>query len=277
MRPVRSLIGVLVASEPFATEYFHNHFPALKAATDSLPPDRPAQSPALAPPGDSTNLQASRLGSKHLPILQFGKHRSRASSVQIFNRKDNVMKGKLNFLVIGIFLVAVSSGFGQSSSNYTHVVENAGLATLIVPHTGDTNTEVSADLAARDLNTTNSPSGHQLDKPNVTMPDSQFQGLAGNEISYRLSPQVGMKAEDKPAVTYLTALEIQAATPINVVPSEKFPGVVYSGILVQAARSNPLQLLNPFAPAVYGDGEENVVRDLVTGEIEGLKILRIAF
>ena len=48
-------------------------------------------------------------------------------------------------------------------------------------------------------------------------------------------------------------------------------------LLVQAARSNPLQLINPFAPAKYGDGEANILRKLSTKEVEGLKLWQISF
>lgn len=52
----------------------------------------------------------------------------------------------------------------------------------------------------------------------------------------------------------------------------------YSGILVQAARSaNPLQLLNPWAPESAGSGEQNLVRDVVTGAPAGLKLIAINF
>lgn len=52
----------------------------------------------------------------------------------------------------------------------------------------------------------------------------------------------------------------------------------YSGILVQLIRSpQPLQLLNPWAPPEAGPGEQNLVRDPVTGAASGLKLLAINF
>jgi hypothetical protein len=78
-------------------------------------------------------------------------------------------------------------------------------------------------------------------------------------------------------MVYSFGLELRVATPINVVRSKKYPGIEYSGIFVQAARSNPLQLINPFAPAKYGNGEANIVRHFVSGEVEGLKLWRISF
>src|SRR5258706_2289069 len=52
----------------------------------------------------------------------------------------------------------------------------------------------------------------------------------------------------------------------------------YSGIAVQAAKSrNPLQLINPFAPAEYGRAGDNVVRDPINGQPSGLKLFAIQF
>ena len=48
MKLARSLIGVLVANEPFATEYFCNLFPPQRWATVFLPPDRPALAQVIA-------------------------------------------------------------------------------------------------------------------------------------------------------------------------------------------------------------------------------------
>ena len=53
---------------------------------------------------------------------------------------------------------------------------------------------------------------------------------------------------------------------------------VLSGIAVQAVKTrNPLQLINPFAPAEYGSGWDNVVRDTGTGNPVGLKVLAVGF
>ena len=52
----------------------------------------------------------------------------------------------------------------------------------------------------------------------------------------------------------------------------------FSGILVELAKvDHPLQLLNPVAPTEYGIGEDNVVRDPITGKVTGLKFLSIQF
>jgi hypothetical protein len=52
----------------------------------------------------------------------------------------------------------------------------------------------------------------------------------------------------------------------------------YSGIAVAAFKTdNLLQLVSPFAPAKYGSGEDNVLRDLKTGRTSGWKLFQIQF
>jgi hypothetical protein len=55
------------------------------------------------------------------------------------------------------------------------------------------------------------------------------------------------------------------------------PGV--SGVIPRAIRGgNPLQMLNPFAPAKYGTAEENVSLDPdVPGEVNGINFFSISF
>lgn len=49
--------------------------------------------------------------------------------------------------------------------------------------------------------------------------------------------------------------------------------VHYTGVVPQARKvDKPLQLLNPFAPARYGDGMDNVAVDPATGRAEGILI-----
>src|SRR5438874_7416016 len=52
-----------------------------------------------------------------------------------------------------------------------------------------------------------------------------------------------------------------------------------SGVIPRAIRGgNPLQMLNPFAPAKYGTAEENVSLDPeVTGKGNGINLLSISF
>ena len=52
-----------------------------------------------------------------------------------------------------------------------------------------------------------------------------------------------------------------------------------TGVIARAIRGgNPLQMLNPLAPAKYGTAEENVVLDSdVPGKWDGIKLLSISF
>ena len=92
-----------------------------------------------------------------------------------------------------------------------------------------------------------------------------------------MAPQVRPEAGAQPVTLYNSEIELRAAKPNNVVQSERYPSIEYSGILVQSLRNNPLQLFNPFAPTQYGDGEANTVRNVITGRAEGLKVLSIRF
>jgi hypothetical protein len=51
-----------------------------------------------------------------------------------------------------------------------------------------------------------------------------------------------------------------------------------SGVAVQAVKSKePWQLINPFAPAAYGPGHQNLDRDIITGRVTGFKFFSISF
>lgn len=56
------------------------------------------------------------------------------------------------------------------------------------------------------------------------------------------------------------------------------PAVTFSGIIPQAVKTrNPLQLINPFAPASYGNAADNLDRDIITGRPNGLKFFSLGF
>ena len=58
----------------------------------------------------------------------------------------------------------------------------------------------------------------------------------------------------------------------------KVRGRAYSGILVQAAKSkNLLQMVNPFAPARYGSGWDNITQNVTDGRIIGLKVFAVSY
>ena len=55
-------------------------------------------------------------------------------------------------------------------------------------------------------------------------------------------------------------------------------GHAYSGAVVQVIKvDHPLQLINPFAPAEYGSGEDNVSRDWDTHRATGIKFFSMKF
>jgi hypothetical protein len=62
-------------------------------------------------------------------------------------------------------------------------------------------------------------------------------------------------------------------------PNEIVKGkFVLSGIAVEAVKKrNPLQLINPAAPAEYGSPDDNLVREPPNGRPGGLKIFAIRF
>ena len=54
--------------------------------------------------------------------------------------------------------------------------------------------------------------------------------------------------------------------------------VSLDGVAVQCTKADrPVQLVNPLAPAQYGNGEQNVVRDPVDGKVRGLKFFSVRF
>jgi hypothetical protein len=72
-------------------------------------------------------------------------------------------------------------------------------------------------------------------------------------------------------------------TPLHYVekpaPNETVHGrIAVDGILVQLDKTdNPLQLINPAAPARYGTAEENILRNPASGKVSGLKVLELRF
>ena len=60
-------------------------------------------------------------------------------------------------------------------------------------------------------------------------------------------------------------------------PTEQKPEV--TGVIPRAIRGgNPLQMLNPFAPAIYGSAAESTVLDPdVPGQGDGIKLFSVSF
>jgi hypothetical protein len=72
--------------------------------------------------------------------------------------------------------------------------------------------------------------------------------------------------------------QVQVTATNQVHRSLKSPARTYSGVAVQAAKSrNPLQLINPLAPARYGSGEANLVLNPATLQGEGINLFSVAF
>jgi hypothetical protein len=54
--------------------------------------------------------------------------------------------------------------------------------------------------------------------------------------------------------------------------------ISYDGILIEVVVvDNPLQLINPGAGPQYGNPEDNLVRDPISGRASGLKLLSLQF
>lgn len=88
--------------------------------------------------------------------------------------------------------------------------------------------------------------------------------------------QVGVVDQARPSV-------MSDVPPLLARPTNDYPQLIrrtmdYDGAIPQARRSrNPLQLINPFAPANYGSGLNNVVVDPRTGRAEGISIFTARF
>ena len=72
--------------------------------------------------------------------------------------------------------------------------------------------------------------------------------------------------------------ELLAPAKPNTIQNPYNSAITYSGIIPQAIKTdNPLQLINPFAPMSYGNGADNLDRDIVTGRPNGLKFFSLGF
>ena len=119
-----------------------------------------------------------------------------------------------------------------------------------------------------------------------------------SEVETELESEVYMKAiTGLTILTVVAAWFVHAAPPMNrsleaelagtefklkaqpTDPNElTVAGTTYSGVAVQFKNTeHPLQMINPTAPAEYGNGEQNVERDPITGQLVGLKVLSIDF
>ena len=87
-------------------------------------------------------------------------------------------------------------------------------------------------------------------------------------------------AQKKPEPPAPTEHKISTHTSITTNLPNAFvaPNARFNGIAVQAVKSGrPLQMINPCAPAEFGNGEANVSRDPRTGQQQGLKLFVVKF
>jgi hypothetical protein len=88
-------------------------------------------------------------------------------------------------------------------------------------------------------------------------------------------------AESLVADGWMSKSQEEAPLTFALRPNEiKVGRLTLDGVAVELAKAdthNPLQLLNPFAPANYGSPEDNVFRSPVDGKVSGLKIFEIRF
>ena len=94
-------------------------------------------------------------------------------------------------------------------------------------------------------------------------------------VAHGADPSVTIKVNE-PALPASAKQELRSRETINAIRSRRHTNVVYSGAAIQAAKSNPLQLINPFAPARYGNGTANTVTNPFTGRAEGIKIIAVS-
>jgi hypothetical protein len=136
--------------------------------------------------------------------------------------------------------------------------------------------EVKAPSETHSGSPTNRPTEQKPTSASQTSGSFQFKGEVGSKLNSRQAQSLDESAV-QPDALYHSYVKMQPPKPNNVIRSRNHPGIEYSGILVQLDKNNPLQLINPFAPAKYGDGEVNIVRNPTTRRAEGLKIFQISF
>jgi hypothetical protein len=75
-------------------------------------------------------------------------------------------------------------------------------------------------------------------------------------------------------VQSLTLTVVKSGTPSQV----QGHGIAYSGVVPQLIKTKqPLQLINPAAPAQYWQSNGNADRDIITGKFTGFKLLTFNF
>jgi hypothetical protein len=103
----------------------------------------------------------------------------------------------------------------------------------------------------------------------------EAEPIQGEWINPEGEQEVGFLAEAEGLTFGLETLEPAAEE--TEAPNEMvFDGFVIRGAAVQWIKTdNLLQLFNPFAPARYGSGEQNLAHDAITGKPKGLILFAI--
>jgi hypothetical protein len=82
------------------------------------------------------------------------------------------------------------------------------------------------------------------------------------------------KTSASPSATTKPKPQVTLTTP----PKATKRHSIWRGVFPQAGKAdNPLQLINPFAPASYGDGSNNAYIDPITGKARGIKAASLEF
>lgn len=76
-----------------------------------------------------------------------------------------------------------------------------------------------------------------------------------------------------PSLALDSGVRLEDSTPVLMEKRLSWDGILSD--LFEA--DQPLQLINPFAPPEYGAGEENLVRDPVSNQPSGLRLLSFKF
>jgi hypothetical protein len=96
--------------------------------------------------------------------------------------------------------------------------------------------------------------------------------LAANAQTESTAPE--LESQLTPHINRESSLFLREAKPNEFASGQ----LTYSGIAVELLNvGNPLQLVNPAAPANYGSAEDNVLRDPISGRVNGWKIFSIGF
>jgi hypothetical protein len=110
-----------------------------------------------------------------------------------------------------------------------------------------------------------SPTPSQFDK---SKPAREIvQAHAALQQDQKLTTQIKLRVLEIP-------LDVERSAPIEISLSH----LKVDGIVVKLVKTdNPFQLINPAASERYGPAEDDVVRELTTSKISGLKFLELKF